>query len=61
MWKCKICGKNTIGLSKTKYYEVDKNGNQTNVIAEDEEYVCLNCDTSAMGITTLADWIEESD
>lgn len=61
MWKCKFCNKSTISLSEKKYYEVDKNGNPTNKIIEDKEYICLNCDTSAMNITTLADWIEESE
>lgn len=56
MWKCKICGKNMIALEKSTYYKVDKNGNSTNVITEDEEYICLNCDTSAMDIYSLADW-----
>lgn len=61
MWKCKICGKNMIALEKSTYYKVDKNKNPIDTIAKDEEYICLNCDTSAIGITTLADWIEESD
>ena len=61
MWKCKFCNKSTISLSEKKYYEVDKNGNPTNKIIEDKEYVCLNCDISAMDIYSLANWIEESD
>lgn len=56
MWKCKICGKDMIALKKSTYYKVDKNRNPTNVITEDEEYIYLNCDTSAMNIYSLADW-----
>lgn len=56
MWKCKICGKDTVALEKSTYYKVDKNGNPIDTITEDEEYICLNCNTSAMDIYSLADW-----
>lgn len=56
MLKCKICGKNMIALKKSTYYKVNKNGNPIDTITEDKEYVCLNCDTSAMNIYSLADW-----